>query len=196
MAPQTLQPAVQSPWPEPPLPAVDLTTHVLRHSPALGDRPALVDAPSGRTISYGALTSLVRRAATGLAARGFENGDVLAVHAPNLPEYAIAVHAAISLGGTVTTSNPLCTAGELAHQLTDSRARMVVTVPPFLEAAREATARAGCEEPLVFGEAEGATPFSACSSMGTGRPRWTSSPTKRPPFSIRAAPPACPRASS
>ncbi len=48
---------------------------------------------------------------------------------PNVPEYAVAAHAAMSLGGVVTTANPLYTPSELAHQLRDSRARTLVTVP-------------------------------------------------------------------
>jgi acyl-CoA synthetase (AMP-forming)/AMP-acid ligase II len=46
---QATAPIVRSPISLPPLPETDLTSLVLRHSPRLGDRPALVDAPSGRT---------------------------------------------------------------------------------------------------------------------------------------------------
>ena len=46
---------------------------------------------------------------------------------------------------------------------------MLVTVPPFLAVAREAAARAGVGEVLVFGEAEGATPFASLLA-GDGPP--------------------------
>jgi acyl-CoA synthetase (AMP-forming)/AMP-acid ligase II len=78
---------------------------------------------------------------------------------PNLPEYAIAFHGAASAGGMCTTANPLYTAKELAHQLSDSAARILVTVGPFLEAATEAAREAGVEHVFVVGDAEGATPF-------------------------------------
>jgi acyl-CoA synthetase (AMP-forming)/AMP-acid ligase II len=64
------------------------------------------------------------------------------------------------LGGNNTTVNPLYTADELAKQLNDSRAKYVVTIPHFLEKAKEAAGKSKVEEVFVLGEAEGATPFA------------------------------------
>jgi acyl-CoA synthetase (AMP-forming)/AMP-acid ligase II len=171
MAIDVLQSVMRSPWPAPLVPDTDFTDHVLRHTARLGSKPALIDAPSGRTITYSGLARDVRRAAAGLAARGFGSGDVLAVHMPNVPEYAVAVHAAMSLGGTVATANPLYTSGELAHQLRDSCARALLTVPPFLDAACEAARQAGCDDVLVLGEGEGATPFAELFEHGEDAPQ-------------------------
>ncbi len=126
----------RSPYPGIEIPEAPLTPFVLERAGELGDKPALVDGPTGRTISYSAFAGAVRRAAAGLAGRGFEKGAVLAIYSPNLPKYAVAVHAVASLGGVVTPANPLNTAGELARQLDDSAARWLLTVPPLLEAAR------------------------------------------------------------
>ncbi|HEX5878362.1 MAG TPA: AMP-binding protein [Actinomycetota bacterium] len=147
---------------------VSLPRFLLEHARDLGDKPALVDGPTGRTLSYRQLAAGVERVAAGLAARGFGHGDVLAVSSPNLPEYALAVYGAMAAGGAVTGANPLLTADELAGQLADSGASVLVTVPPFLQTAREAAARAGVRELMVFGEADGATPFA--SLLGTGEP--------------------------
>jgi acyl-CoA synthetase (AMP-forming)/AMP-acid ligase II len=170
MTMQALESIVRSPFELPPIPETDLASFALRHSPGLGDKPALIDASSGRAIAYAELAPLVRRAAAGLAARGFRQGDVLAIYAPNLPEYAVAAHAVMSLGGIVTTANPLYTPAELATQLTDSRARAIVTVPPVLEHARQAAAVARCRELYVFGEADEATPFGALLEHGEDPP--------------------------
>ena len=143
------------------IPDVTLTRHVLRHADRLADKPALIDGPSGRSLTYRELRDSVSRAATGLARRGFRKGDVLAIYSPNLPDYAVAFLAAASLGGVVTTINPLYTADELARQLTDSRARLLVTVPACLDRAKEAACRSGVDDVLVFGQAEGAAPFAA-----------------------------------
>ncbi len=142
------------------IPEISITEYVLRHAGRLGDKPALIDGPSGRTLTYRQLAEAVRRAATGLARRGFRQGDVLAIYSPNCPEYAVAFNAVASLGGINTTVNPLYTADELANQLKDSGARALVTAPPFLDKAREAAAKAGIEELFVFGTAEGARPFA------------------------------------
>ena len=87
----------RSPYPDIEIPEAPLTRFVLERAEELGDKPALVDGPTGRTISYSAFAGAVRRVAAGLARRGFEQGDVFAIYSPNLPEYAVAVHAVASI---------------------------------------------------------------------------------------------------
>jgi acyl-CoA synthetase (AMP-forming)/AMP-acid ligase II len=142
------------------IPDVTITEYVLRHADRLGDKPALIDGPTGHTITYRQLADGVRRTAAGLARRGFRKGDVLAIYCPNLPEYAIVFLGVALAGGINTTVNPLYTADELANQLNDSGARFLVTVPPFLDKAKDAAARSRVEEVFVFGAAEGARPFT------------------------------------
>src|SRR5262250_187930 len=151
---------VKSSSPDVTIPDVSITDFVLRHAVRLGDKPALIDGPSGRTLTYHQLADSVKKAAAGLATRGFKKGDVLAIYSPNVPEYAVIFLAVASLGGINTTANPLYTADELAKQLKDARARFLITVPPFLDKAKEAANKAGVEEVFVFGAAEGATPFA------------------------------------
>ena len=121
----------------------------------------MIDAPSGRTISYAQLADSVRAAAAGLADRGFRKDDVFAHYAPNRPEYAIAFHAVATIGGVNTTANPLLTADELERQLCDCGASLLVTVPDRLEDAKIAADAAGVKEIFVYGEAAGATPFES-----------------------------------
>jgi len=150
---------ISSPWPAPSIPDADFAAHVLRHAERLADRPALIDAADGRTIRYGELAAAARRTAAGLAARGFGPGDVLAVYSPNVPEFVVAVLGAAMTGGATTTANPLYTAAELAAQLRDSGARIVVTTPPFADCATEAASAAGVEAVLGFGDlAAGGSP--------------------------------------
>ena len=152
-------------------PAVPVPEFLFEGASRFGDKPALVDGPTGRTLSYRQLAEGVERVAAGLAARGFGNGDVLALSSPNLPEYAVAMYGAMAAGGAVTGANPLLTAGELATQLADAGASVLVTVPPFLETARAAADKAGVGEVLVFGEADGATPFASLLTEGGTPPR-------------------------
>jgi acyl-CoA synthetase (AMP-forming)/AMP-acid ligase II len=143
---------VKSPWPTPEIPDTDVTAFVLRHAQRLADAPALIDGPSGRTLTYGALAAGVERVAGGLAARGFRPGDVLALHLPNLPEFPIALHAGLRAGAVVTAASPLYTVREVAHQLRGARPRLVVSVGPLAETARAAAAEAGGVEVLELGE--------------------------------------------
>src|SRR2546422_11779122 len=119
----------RSPYPEVEIPDISLTPFVLQQVCVLGEKPALIDEASGRTLSYSQLEKEVRLVASSLARRGFQKGDVLALLSPNIPEYAVAFLAVSLLGGVNTTMNPLCTAGEIAKQLRDSGAKYLGTTP-------------------------------------------------------------------
>ncbi len=138
---------------------------------SLGDRrnkPAFIEGPSGRVVTYGQLRDQAHAAARGLAARGLGRGGVVAICSPNLPEYATAFHAVGIAGGCSTTLNPLSTDDELASQLNDSGARWFITVPPLLDRARSVAERTAVEEIIVFGEAGGATGFADLIGDGIG----------------------------
>jgi len=148
-----------SPLPEVELPSAAITPTVFRHAEELADKTAVIDGPTGRSYTYGRLYDLTRRVAGGLAAGGFGKGDVLAIMAPNMPEYAIAFHAAALLGGISTTINPTYTAEEVEYQLNDAGAKLLVTVSQFLETGGRAAAQSRVEEIFTFDPIEGATPF-------------------------------------
>jgi acyl-CoA synthetase (AMP-forming)/AMP-acid ligase II len=154
----------KSPYPDIEIPDLPFHEFVLGRARALGDKPALIDGPTGRTLSYAALAAGVERVAAGLAARGFAKGDVFAIFAPNSPEFAVAYLGAAAAGGVITTISPLAPLDDLAKQLQNSGARYLLTIPPFLDRAIPAAKRAGIEEVFVFGDAEGATPFAALTS--------------------------------
>ncbi len=142
-----------SPLPDVEIPDVPLVSYVLARAAELGDEPALVDGPTGRVLTYAELDRQVRSFAGGLRARGFGKGDVLALMAPNLPEYAVVFLGVAASGGTITTVNPTYTAHEVRHQLEDSGATILVTVPMFLEVATEAAEGTAVGDRFVLGEA-------------------------------------------
>jgi acyl-CoA synthetase (AMP-forming)/AMP-acid ligase II len=161
---------VLSPHPDVTIPDLPLHEFVLAGAMGRADQAALIDGPSGRTLTYGQLVGGVRRVAAGLAARGFAKGDVFAIYSPNLPEYALAFYGVSAAGGINTTISPLYTVDELARQLGDAGARFLLTVPPFLDKALEAAGRSGVEEVFVLGEGEGATPFASLMESGDTPP--------------------------
>ena len=160
----------RSPFEDVVIPEVSLTEFVLAGAHERGDKAALIDGPTGRTVTYAGLAGGVRALAAGLAQRGFGKGDVFAIHSPNIPEYALAFHGIASAGGIVTTMNPLYTKDELAFQLEHSRARYLLTIPQFLETAQAAAEAAGVEEVFVFGEADGVSPFASLLAPGEDPP--------------------------
>jgi AMP-binding enzyme len=62
---------VRSPFPDVEIPDVSLSDFVLARAGELGDKAALIDAPSGRTITCAQLRESVRVVAAGLDERGF-----------------------------------------------------------------------------------------------------------------------------
>jgi len=143
------------------IPEISLTSFVLQKAQERGSKPALIEGPTGRIITYSELPALTHRVAAGLASRGFKKGDVFGILSPNVPEYAIIFHAVALLGGISTLVNPLYTEHEVTHQLKDARARFLVTVPQLMEKAGEAARSANIEELFVLGDAAGATPFAS-----------------------------------
>ncbi|MCL4868707.1 MAG: 4-coumarate--CoA ligase family protein [Anaerolineae bacterium] len=150
-----------SPTPSITIPNLSLPDYLAPFLAAHGDKVALIDGPSGRTISYPQLQGMIHLVAGGLQKRGLQKGDVVALYLPNLPEFAVVCYGTLLAGGIVTTASPLYTPHELAHQLRDTHARYLFTVPPFLANAQVAAGEAFVDEIFVLGEAEGATPFAA-----------------------------------
>ena len=150
---------IKGPYPDVSIPKTALTPFILHRARELGDKPALVDGPTGRTVTFAQMADAVSIVAHNLSERGFKKGEVFGILSPNCPEYGIAFHAIAMLGGIVTPINPLYTRYEIAHQLKDCRARFLVTVPTCLDKVSEAAQEAGVEELFVFGSADGATPF-------------------------------------
>jgi acyl-CoA synthetase (AMP-forming)/AMP-acid ligase II len=163
--------AIRSPYGKVEIPDVDLSSFVLGGAAARGDKPALIDGPTGRTITYAQLAAGAEKVAAGLHERGFKKGDVFAIFSPNVPEYALAFHGVASMGGICTTANPLYTVEELTFQLKDSGASYMLTIPQFLDRAKAAAENAGLKEIFVLGEAEGATPFAELLSASGAAPK-------------------------
>src|SRR5919202_5312697 len=171
---------LRSPLPDVEVPDLAFSSYVLEHAAARADRPALVDGPTGRTLTYGELAEGVGRLAGGLAARGIAMGDVVGICCPNVPEWALLFHGALTAGAVVTTLNSLYTVDEMVPQLRDARARMLFTVPSFLDRVMPAAEAAGVEEVVVLGEAEGATPLTELLAGGDPAPEPGIDPAEDP----------------
>src|SRR5947207_2375048 len=152
---------IRGPYPDVAIPEIPLTTFVLQRAAELGNKAALIEASTGRTISYSELAKSIKRVASSLAQKGFGKGDVLGILSPNVPEYAIAFHAVASLGGIVTPINPLYPAHEVALQLNDAGARLLIASSAIIDKAREAARESRVEELFVFGEGDGETSFAS-----------------------------------
>ena len=156
-----------SPLPDVDIPDIGIADYVFEHAASRGDKPALIDGPTGRTLTYAQLAGAVRSFAGGLAGRGFGKGDVLALMSPNIPEYAIVFHGVAVAGGVITTINPTYTEREVHNQLVDSKATILVTVGMFLETSLAAAEGTSVREVYVIGDfPEGAQAQPVTALMG------------------------------
>ena len=161
---------LSSPHPDVAIPNVPLHEFVLGGAAAHAAAPALVDAATGRTLTYGQLVGQVRNLAAGLSQRGIAKGHVVAIWAPNSPEYAVVFHAVSRLGAVLTTANPTYTPEELAYQLKDAGARLLVTVAALLDKAREAVAGAGTAVEIITIDAVDGLPSIATVAVDADPP--------------------------
>ena len=143
----------ESEYPDAQIPDVSVTDFILRHSKRLADKVAIIDGPTGRTVTYAQLEGRIRALAGGLQARGVGPGTTIALMSPNLPEFAIVFHAVALAGATVTTLNPTYGAEELAFQLKDAGASWIVTIGMFAEVAAKAADEAGVDHRVIIGDA-------------------------------------------
>ena len=151
---------INSPYSDVPLREISITNRVFEGLGDDPDRVVLTDGPTGREVTVSAFMAAIKSLAGGLNARGTGKGTIIALMAPNSPEYCVVFHGAAWAGATVTLINPTYTAQEVSHQLRDSGATLLVTIPDFLETARDAADGSDVQEIAVIGEAEGAIPLA------------------------------------
>jgi 4-coumarate--CoA ligase len=133
------------------VPDMSITEKLFQGLAGAGDKTVLIDGPTGRGLSAEAVVARIKRLAGGLTERGVLPGGTVAILAPNMPEYPVVFHGVAWGGGTVTTINPTYTVPEIRYQLLDAGAVMLVTVPAFVEAAREAAAGTGVRDVVIIG---------------------------------------------
>ncbi|MET0534197.1 MAG: AMP-binding protein, partial [Steroidobacter sp.] len=106
----------------------------------------------GRTITFADYERLSREFAAYLQnVAGLKKGDRVAVMMPNVLQYPIALYGALRAGLTVVNTNPLYTARELEHQLTDSGARAIVILENFACTLEQVIDKTKLEHVIVTG---------------------------------------------
>lgn len=113
---------VQVPHSLAPYPRLRVEDFLRRSAERFPTRVALVEAATGRSLSYSDWDRQSDRLAMALIRRGFRPGDVIALYAPNGFFFAVAFFGILKMGGTVTALNPLHVPPEVAQQWMDSAA--------------------------------------------------------------------------
>ncbi len=96
------------------------------------EREAIIFSVGEGVLTYAELWGRTRRFATALHRLGVQKGEVVTLHLPNCPQFAIAYYGLLLAGAVFSPSFPLLSLNELHHQLTDSHARTLVTFDMFM----------------------------------------------------------------
>jgi len=107
---------------------VDRFDQILKWFP---ERPAIHFL--GRSLNYRDLMGHANRVANALMAAGCGPGDVVGTNLPNIPQYLIAQIGALKAGCATSGVSPLLTPNEIVYQLTDSRAKALITLDAIFE---------------------------------------------------------------
>ncbi|BCJ85522.1 AMP-binding protein [Effusibacillus dendaii] len=134
---ETLRTLWKQQWPnhlpsEPnyPFGEVPLTTYLQRWAERQPDHPVLIYY--GREVSFRELDDLSSRFSSCLADLGLTKGDRVAVFLPNCPQFHIAFYGILKLGCVHVPVNPMFKELELIYELSDSGARVIVTLDQFV----------------------------------------------------------------
>jgi long-chain acyl-CoA synthetase len=104
-----------------------------RHNPAFTNY--------GTTLTYDDIDRLSARVASYLLGElKLKKGDRVALMMPNVLQYPIAIFGVLRAGLTVVNTNPMYTARELRHQLSDSGAKAIVVMEMFADVVAEVIA--------------------------------------------------------
>jgi AMP-binding enzyme len=143
-----------------------MTEHILALADQAGYGAALIDAvgtgPGGAAVTtWPQFAYMVRAAAQGLSRRGLREADTAGIFVEDAVSHVVAVHAVRAAGAIAAPVRPARTAADVAAQLKQSRARLLITSAGLAEVAIQAAERSWVRQVYAFGEAEGTTPFGS-----------------------------------
>lgn len=102
-----------------------------------------------RWMSYGQLEEYSSALGAWLQHLGLEPGARIAIMLPNVPQFAVTMAGVLRAGYTCVNVNPLYTARELEHQLTDSGATTIVILENFAGTLEEVIDRTPVKHVVV-----------------------------------------------
>jgi long-chain acyl-CoA synthetase len=141
-------------------PSVPLHVFLQSAAKRYPDRPAIIFHIGEHTLTYAELWEKARRFAAALARLGVRKGEVVAVHLPNSPQFAIAYYGLLIIGAVFSPCFPLLSVKELLHQLLDSGARTMITLDMFMDSVNAVRHDTELRRVIVTGIQENLPPYA------------------------------------
>jgi len=136
-----------------------ITEQILGLADRAGYAAALIDGVEGTVMTWLQFARTVRMSARGLGGRGLQRGDTVGILVRDAASHALAVHAARAAGAAAVPIYQAASAEDIAIQLKECRARLLITSAALAETAIQAAERSVVRQVFAFGEAAGTTPF-------------------------------------
>jgi len=131
----------------PPYDDTPLGSHVETHARERGDNIALQFFD--REISFRELNERANQLANALLGRGIGKGNVIGIHLPNIPQYAIALVAISKIGCAGSGVSPLLAPGEISHQLEDAGVSTLITLDDLAPALQQIPELPACLKTII-----------------------------------------------
>ncbi|KAG7380664.1 hypothetical protein PHYBOEH_011347 [Phytophthora boehmeriae] len=115
-----------------------------------GEKTAFTCGITHKKVTFRELFTGARRVAAAFTRDGIRKGDTVVLHAFNCIEYPMVVLALTGMGVVCSPASPLFVPSELAYQLTNSRAKFVVTHKQLEKVALEAASVTGMKPSAIY----------------------------------------------
>src|SRR5438874_3900644 len=103
----------------------------------------------GKTLTFAELDTLSAAFGAYLQGAGCKKGTRVALMMPNILQYPVCLFGVLRAGCTIVNVNPLYTARELEHQLSDSGAEVIVAVENFAHTVQDVVTKTRVRQIVV-----------------------------------------------
>jgi 4-coumarate--CoA ligase len=158
------------------IPILSLSSYLFTSPDAeLSNKPILIDAAKPEYyLTHHTYREWSKRLAAGLLRSGFQPGDRLLLYSGNTLFFSVVIHGTAMAGGIFTGANPTYVARELAYQLQDSGATILITGESSLDTALEASSTINFPKNKIFVMGDGYEVFEQRAQPISGVKHWTS----------------------
>ncbi|RMY99803.1 hypothetical protein D0862_06970 [Hortaea werneckii] len=144
-------------------------------APLDNGKPLIIDAERPRQyLTHHTYRLWSQRLAAGLTKAGFKRGDRLLLYSGNTIFFPVVLMGTIMAQGVFSGANPTYVARELAYQLQDSGAKILITSEASLPTALEAARIVGFSREQIFVFDDGSDTFNNCGRSVDGIRHWSS----------------------
>lgn len=135
------------------IPEMSFTEYIFSRAVKFGDKTAIMDGPTGVSLTFSELWTKIQGTAAGFQKRGITKGKNVGIWAPNCIEWCVAFYSVSLAGGIVVPVNPSYPSAEAGPLLAGADVDFLFVAPGFC--SRLSELREYCkavQEYIVLGE--------------------------------------------